>query len=91
VQHHITVTNFFILLGFVEGLIKNADDKNELVQQAISESLHSLGNKHVELVLSSCLHFLVVNMRVIQYIPLYTLVWQWIIIIIVSKFIINLY
>ncbi|XP_067937977.1 maestro heat-like repeat-containing protein family member 1 [Watersipora subatra] len=47
----------------VQGLIESADDKNQEVLDAISNALLRLSKQHVNLVLSSCLNYIVSNLR----------------------------
>lgn len=49
---------------FVLGLIQSADDKNEVVKEAISDALYNIGKREVNLVISTCLNYLVSNLKV---------------------------
>lgn len=51
--------------GLVLGLIQGADDKDKNVQKSISDALCKVGEKHVDMVISSCLNYLVTNLKVI--------------------------
>jgi len=46
------------------GLIESADDRSPAVQQAVSDALLAIGRKHVDLVLSTALEFLISNLKV---------------------------